>query len=296
MNAEPIRPEAIGAVAHAAIMKNRTFQVTGSTSHGVYLQPADYAMIFLSTESFRGPLTINIPGDTGSLPTLHPGDKLTKTKIDNVEIALPDGKTIDVQSSSVWNPPKPPVYKKLSRYHRKRLFKQVKSILGERPHLSLLEFSAFGSDASLKEIPELANQVKPLATSVRTGMLDNILSGLLLNLGSGPGLTPLGDDLIAGVLLTLSRSGKYASSNASIRDHARMCLALLDRAKEKTTTLSRDLLSCACHGSADERIIRVVDLLGASRKIPNQDLENLLDWGSSSGLAVLAGMLMVLSS
>jgi hypothetical protein len=47
-------------------------------------------------------------------------------------------------------------------------------------------------------------------------------------------------------------------------------------------------------GSADERTLKILGALIAGEEIQDQDLTQLLNWGSSSGIAVLAGMIAVL--
>jgi hypothetical protein len=47
-------------------------------------------------------------------------------------------------------------------------------------------------------------------------------------------------------------------------------------------------------GSADERTLKILDGLIAGEEIRDQDLTRLLNWGSSSGIAVLAGMILAL--
>ena len=111
-------------------------------------------------------------------------------------------------------------------------------------------------------------------------------------LGIGPGLTPLSDDLLFGILLAITRTGKYETWSG---DMIHFYHTILSAAGDKTTTVSWSILSCAFQGSADERIIRVLDKLITAHEIPDHDLENLLEWGSSSGMAVLVGMMMALA-
>jgi hypothetical protein len=70
---------------------------------------------------------------------------------------------------------------------------------------------------------------------------------------------------------------------------------LLKNAKKKTTALSASLLACAIEGAADERLLAVLDLIFTGKESSPRDLEDILKWGSSSGIAVLAGMVSVLT-
>jgi hypothetical protein len=110
-------------------------------------------------------------------------------------------------------------------------------------------------------------------------------------MGAGPGLTPLGDDLILGILLAMNR-GKLSFYPEGFLDQLNQ--STIDLALDKTTRLSFSLLVCASDGSADERLIKVLDGLLAGAMIKDQDLTQLLEWGSTSGFAVLAGMILAL--
>jgi hypothetical protein len=111
-------------------------------------------------------------------------------------------------------------------------------------------------------------------------------------LGLGPGLTPLGDDFILGVVLTLNRWGHSLSP---LKDLEKLNQSLLRSAKQKTTSLSASLLACAVEGAADERLLIVLDSIFSGKESSLEDLENFLTWGSSSGIAVLAGIMSVLT-
>ena len=49
-------------------------------------------------------------------------------------------------------------------------------------------------------------------------------------------------------------------------------------------------------GAADERLLKVLDGLISGSTISQNDLRNLLRWGNSSGITVLAGMISVLNT
>jgi hypothetical protein len=101
---------------------------------------------------------------------------------------------------------------------------------------------------------------------------------LISNLGLGPGLTPSHDDIVIGFLLTLNRYGRCPHNDLIIKEaHAR------------TTTLSANLIECAAHGLADERLIRVVDCIFTGDK-NDHALDEMLGWGETSGVYALIGI------
>jgi hypothetical protein len=279
----------IGHIASQVLQRNHSLQVAGVSSQGIYLQPIGDLTLFLTSDHFRGPLTLNIPGEAGNLPSVHPGDVALRTG--DLLVFESDRQAINIRSPRVWTPPKPPEYMEQPKNHFAEVLQKAGSILPDHPHFSLLESAVNGEPLQFKEMPDVGKRIAPVNPKPGTGNPAEIISGMKSILGAGPGLTPLGDDLLIGILLVFSRSGRYKFKTG---DQAAAFQTLLDAALDKTTTLSWSLLHCAAQGSGDERIIKVLDGLIAGREIPDQDLQNLLAWGSSSGIAVLAGMLLVL--
>ena len=126
-------------------------------------------------------------------------------------------------------------------------------------------------------------------------------------LGLGPGLTPLGDDFLLGVLLTLNRWGhllplpKSNLQKTNSESHPNDLVSYLnqiiqEKTRLKTTRISASLLFCAMEGAADERLLKVLDGLISGSAISQNELRNLLRWGNSSGITVLAGMISVLKT
>ncbi|MBI5348552.1 MAG: DUF2877 domain-containing protein [Chloroflexi bacterium] len=116
------------------------------------------------------------------------------------------------------------------------------------------------------------------------GSLPTNLQSLISNLGLGPGLTPSGDDVVIGFLLTLNRYGHYAHNDLFIQE-----------SKRRTTTLSANLIECAAQGLADERLIRLIDCIFTGDK-NDRALDEMLGWGESSGFNVLKGMALAIKN
>ena len=86
--------------------------------------------------------------------------------------------------------------------------------------------------------------------------------------GRGPGLTPLGDDILVGYIAGATLAGRDAS-------------AMAESAAARTTALSATLLRLAVHGHLPE---------AAHRLLEDGDLEPLLDFGSTSGRGIALGL------
>jgi hypothetical protein len=99
-------------------------------------------------------------------------------------------------------------------------------------------------------------------------------------IGRGPGLTPLGDDVLAGWLATRAALGR---PDAALADAVRRRLGV-------TTLLSATLLDCALHGEA---LPQLADWLAD----PCRDTRAaLLSVGATSGAGLLTGASLALTS
>jgi hypothetical protein len=104
-------------------------------------------------------------------------------------------------------------------------------------------------------------------------------------LGLGPGLTPAGDDLLAGLLVGLS-------GRPDLRDP--LAAAVVRLAPRRTTWLSGELLRLAADGYAAPAVVAVADALagyGPDDALPRA-LPALLAVGHTSGAALARGLLL----
>ncbi len=129
-----------------------------------------------------------------------------------------------------------------------------------------------------------------LHAAFSTGQVTGILESLVAGLGSGPGLTPAGDDLALGFLLALNRWGDRLRPDLPLD---RINRTLVEAARQNTTALSASLIECAAAGSADERLISALDGLVSGNLGEDRIVEHLLGWGHSSGAAAMQGMGLV---
>jgi hypothetical protein len=102
--------------------------------------------------------------------------------------------------------------------------------------------------------------------------------------GRGPGLTPLGDDVLAGWLVTRVAAG---APDAAVADAVR-------RHRGATTALSSTLLDCALRGEALPELRAWLTALGTAGEPPAA--EALVGVGATSGSGLLAGATLALRS
>ena len=126
---------------------------------------------------------------------------------------------------------------------------------------------------------------------LRNGNTENTMATAKRLLGYGPGLTPAGDDVILGMLLSLNR---WKPSNNAYIDLPRLNARIIEVAYRQTTTLSANLIECATLGLANEQLVDAIDfVMGTPHKIETI-LPRLLGWGDTSGVATFVGMTLTL--
>lgn len=148
----------------------------------------------------------------------------------------------------------------------------------------------------------LVSDLAPPLPTVLSGPLDRLAAALLTGadpggpvhdlLGLGEGLTPAGDDALAGLLVTLaSAPGRTGAARG-------LAAAVLARAPTRTTSLSASLLRHAVAGRGTPALLDVVD--GLRRPDPSGDTSatrlvaavvRLLAVGHTSGTALTHGVL-----
>jgi hypothetical protein len=120
-------------------------------------------------------------------------------------------------------------------------------------------------------------------------LLDNAYSGEMAAdlvpqlLGVGPGLTPAGDDVLAGLLVGLWSFGQRAEP---LRSAVLAALA-------GTTDLSAALLRCAARGESIPQVNQLLQTMSGSawQSRLDQAMDDLVRVGHTSGLALATGVL-----
>ena len=115
--------------------------------------------------------------------------------------------------------------------------------------------------------------VAALLAALRTGDVAARRRAAVALLGRGPGLTPEGDDLLAGACVTAAAAGDP--------------LALPPRVRALTTPLSATLLELAAAGAGPKPVHALLDLSGEGWRSALSELEGL---GASSGRAIALGV------
>jgi hypothetical protein len=285
----------IGILAKSVLDESLEAEIVGISSRGWFLRLRPHWILFLSRESQRGPLTVNVPElpfQEVEIPYPHP------VHIRDGLILLPElDLEISTQNSHEWVPPAPP---------RPDDAVRVQSRLKELANLVLNIKQGAGLSYMLKDLLHLdvqlhdgnknnAGEFDPLAAveDLRCARWDELTRQSLKLLGRGPGLTPSGDDLVMGLLLALSRAQAFSKTRL---DYTSFSENILEHVYLRTTTLSANLIECAARGLADERLITALDAVLAGSASIESASNCLCVWGNSSGGDVLLGMALTLTA
>jgi hypothetical protein len=246
-------------------------------------------VIYLSFEKFRGPLTINIspPAERSLLEDIKPGipADLSPRRID-----LPGaGLQVDLTQAEIWdgNPPPEALAPEMIPGRYQAILDQATSLSKDHELFPLLQAAAAGEPENLLSPHGISPYYKAVIETIKKNGLAPSAGTLQGLIGLGPGLTPLGDDILLGILLTINRWKEAINPEQDLEEFNQRILTL---AKEKTNKLSYSLFSCGVEGSADERLQTVLDSFFSGEEPTIEQIQDFLSWGSSSGIAVLYGI------
>lgn len=288
--------EWIGELAYDSISTDQSGSVLGLSSRGIFIKTEDKWLIFLSFESFRGPLTINL---STSLDSILPISRGMNLRITARQIVFPETNlVISVQNPVVWQPQPPPVPPLPESERQERLVSSANYILASEKGIGLgtmlprlLNFTRQPDHQPQDSSPLQAN-ILQLQSEMMSSFRLPAAESLIRLLGSGSGLTPSGDDFVCGVLLALNRwNGAIFDRN----DLVHLNQQVIDAAYRKTTTLSANLIECATLGLADERLIEALNWLVSGKEKEPTHIDVILGWGGSSGMDVFVGYVVALS-
>lgn len=119
---------------------------------------------------------------------------------------------------------------------------------------------------------------------------DSVLAAARCLIGKGPGLTPLGDDVLAGALAGSLLLGEAVGDRALRQLVAGVTPGICALARERTTALSATLLRHACRGEVDDASAGLLRAL-CGRGDLDAALDSLLAMGHSSGTGLATGLL-----
>lgn len=296
MPAREISAVAVGKIAQEALAQAQPANVLGKTSRGLFLRLASGWMIFLSFEPYHGPLTLNLYGDPAMLRRLEVGAAAYSLAGDLFFPAI--HLSIPINQAEPWQAPAPSAdILPLDLLHS-HLFSVIRLAVQQHPANRLVAWlgdRTVGQEPSTAQNSIFAPHLARLQAACQEGQVQAISGALDAFLGLGQGLTPSGDDLVTGFLLTVNRWGQQLFPHRTFLPAQEFLNREIPaRAGRRTSALSANLIACAARGQADERLILALDGVVTGKLQAQACLTVLAGWGSSSGLDTLAGMAFVL--
>ncbi|SEG32617.1 Protein of unknown function [Nonomuraea solani] len=128
-----------------------------------------------------------------------------------------------------------------------------------------------------------------LASSCAKGWLLGAVTAAEQLVGLGPGLTPSGDDVLAGLLVTLRHLGAAAGAERAVWLADWLAATVTFDARTRTTPISATLLHCAARGEASPEVTAVLRGL-AGRQALEPALRRLYRLGHTSGADLAQGI------
>ncbi|GAA0912847.1 DUF2877 domain-containing protein [Nonomuraea longicatena] len=113
--------------------------------------------------------------------------------------------------------------------------------------------------------------------------------------GLGPGLTPSGDDVLAGLLVALRALGTAAGVSRAVPLADRLATAVVRAAATRTTAISAALLDCAARGDTCPEVTAVLRALTGHGRL-GPALTALCRLGHTSGADLAQGLSIGLAS
>ncbi len=164
-----------------------------------------------------------------------------------------------------------------------------RACLAETAPPESLAFLIDGSRSAPRETCFAQALAARVVLAVHELLYGDLLAGVAALRGCGPGLTPSGDDFIAGVLI-----GLHVFQQISDVDF-RGTMAAIAAAAAGGNVFSNNFLNCAHKGLVSERVKSLVAIIaeGSSSDVPAAT-ERLLAIGSTSGADLAVGLYMTL--
>ncbi|WP_036330139.1 DUF2877 domain-containing protein [Microbispora sp. ATCC PTA-5024] len=134
-----------------------------------------------------------------------------------------------------------------------------------------------------------------LAQGCLSGRLVDAVTAAERLIGLGPGLTPSGDDMLAGLLVALRHLGRAAGAPRAVWLADWLAATVTYDARTRTTPISATLLHCAARGEASPEVTGV--LRGVAGHQPLEAaVTRLLHLGHTSGADMVWGVHIGLSA
>jgi hypothetical protein len=302
-----LEAKAVGYKAFKSLSSyKKAARVHSVFDRGFYIQIGKNLISVIKNENFISPTSI-VLGDSDDRGFRSIGvEEGTKIEVDGDSLVFEDkALTITFRKSVKWFPPPIPKKNALSdlikiSLHLRILRDVIYTCPSREGLVSLLENVELYGPTQLflkPQRPNLSEKARPNIETLMWGLFSGdhnmVLARASEILGLGPGLTPSGDDFLAGLILSLAIGGKaLRSNNKSELGFYRKISADIDKmAGEKTTIYSQTLLNQARSGQGPKAVVELIHAL--LTKDPNQvarSAKTVISMGETSGADIAIGI------
>lgn len=258
----PVRVPAVASLAlrNLFVSEAVTASVLGASSHAVWLHAGGDVLVVSTRDATRLPNGVEIAAasEDGLLELVHYGASV---------VVGPDSLELGglVVNPVRWWDPRPALPLTTSD--------DLSVAIGGLPH------SVPGIDAG------------PLHSALAVTSPEELVDASVTLLGRGPGLTPEGDDVLAGALAAIRTLGTALGSRPALAMLDEAAGALAEAAISRTTTFSSALIRCALRGEVAAPAGGLLRAL-AGRGNVGANHRDLLRVGHTSGPALAAGIVL----
>lgn len=258
----PVRVPAVASLAlrHLLASDDATASVLGASSHAVWLHAGGDVLVVSTRDATRLPNGVEIAATSeAGLLELVPHGASVVVGPDSLELG---SLVVDLVR---WWDPRPALARTTSD--------DLGVAIGGFPH------SVPGIDS------------RPLRSALAVTSPEDLVAASVTLLGRGPGLTPEGDDVLAGALAAIRTLGTALGSRPALAMLDEAEGALADAANRRTTTFSAALIRCAMRGEVAAPAGGLLRAL-AGRGDVDPNHRDLLRVGHTSGPALAAGIVL----
>ncbi|MDJ0952744.1 MAG: DUF2877 domain-containing protein [Acidimicrobiia bacterium] len=258
----PVRVSGVASTALYSVITGSGTKATvlGSSNHAVWLQAGERVVVIGTSDSTRLPNGVQLAAESkeGLFAAIeHEG----AVEVGHGRLML-DGLSVEV--TRWWDP---------------------------RPTLAATTPEALiaAADGLPDDVPDI--DPEPLRTALQARSAGGILHASRALLGKGPGLTPEGDDYLAGALAATRLLAEALGWERIISMIAGISIPLADLAEARTTTFSAALIQSALRGQVAEPAGALLRALTGRGDVAGSHL-GLIRVGHTSGPALAAGIVL----
>ncbi|MEA5079625.1 MAG: DUF2877 domain-containing protein [Anaerolineaceae bacterium] len=279
-----LRAIRIGSYAKQSLEEEHTGKVMGATSKGVFLLFGQKSL-FLTEAQGLSPFNLVVP--VGS--ALQEGFRIRSEAYYSAgDLLIPSRQiTVSLGGAEVWEPPQPQSLEYPASRHTEYLTQLIAELTKLSKDKGFL-FLAADESSLTNDQKEIQSLTRSFTSAFKAQKNEACLAAAGSLFGLGGGLTPSGDDWLAGFILCRARTPQTEAERAFLQQ---LGAELTRIAYEKTTFVSANRLEAACKGWSEELFLRVVDFTSESNIESMVELaQALYGFGHSSGVDTLMGI------